>query len=50
MDENNWQLLSVIAYLNFFRDNKINHPESNSVVMLESYYRYLKIKPIDLMN
>jgi hypothetical protein len=39
---NNWQLWGGSRLSKFFRDNKINHPESMSVVILESYYRYLK--------
>jgi hypothetical protein len=43
---NNWQLWGGSRLSKFFRDNKINHPESMSVVILESYYRYLKNEDI----
>ena len=39
---NNWQLWGGSRLSKYFRDNKINHPESMSVVILKSYYRYLK--------
>ena len=39
---NNWQLWGGSRLSQFFRDNKINNPESMSVVILKSYYRYLK--------
>ncbi|NUY82705.1 hypothetical protein HUK80_17515 [Flavobacterium sp. MAH-1] len=38
---NNWQLWGGSRLSKFFRDNGINHPESMSVVLLESYHRYL---------
>lgn len=43
---NNWQLWGGSRLSTFFRDNKINHPESMSVVILESYYRHLKNEDI----
>ena len=43
---NNWQLWGGSRLSAFFRNNKINHPESMSVVILESYYRYLKNEDI----
>ncbi len=43
---NNWQLWGGSRLSNFFRNHKINHPESMSVVILESYYRYLKKEDI----
>ncbi|GAB5400643.1 MAG: hypothetical protein Aureis2KO_22280 [Aureisphaera sp.] len=39
---NNWQLWGGSRLSHFFRENKIGHPESMSVVILESFYRYLK--------
>lgn len=43
---NNWKLWSGSRLSKFFEDNRINHPESMSVVILESYYRYLKNEDI----
>jgi len=43
---NNWQLWSGSRLSKFFQDNRISHPESMSVVILESYYRYLKNEDI----
>ncbi len=43
---NNWQLWAGSRLSEFFRDNKINHPESMSVVILKSYYRHLKNEDI----
>ncbi|PWK16935.1 DUF6794 domain-containing protein [Xanthomarina spongicola] len=43
---NNWQLWGGSRLSKFFRDNKIGHPESMSVVILESYYRFLKNEDI----
>lgn len=43
---NNWQLWGGSRLSQYFRDNKINHPESMSVVILESYYRTLKNEDI----
>lgn len=43
---NNWQLWGGSRLSKFFRDNKIGHPESMSVVILESYYRHLKNEDI----
>jgi hypothetical protein len=43
---NNWQLWGGSRLSKFFRDNKIGHPESMSVVILESYYRSLKNEDI----
>lgn len=43
---NNWQLWGGSRLSQFFRENKINHPESMSVVILESYYRTLKNEDI----
>lgn len=43
---NNWQLWGGSRLSKFFRDNKISHPESMSVVILESFYRSLKNEDI----
>ena len=43
---NNWQLWGGSRLSKFFRDNKIEHPESMSVVILESFYRSLKNEDI----
>ena len=43
---NNWQLWGGSRLSKFFRDNKIGHPESMSVVILESFYRSLKNEDI----
>lgn len=43
---NNWQLWGGSRLSKYFRDNNISHPESMSVVILESYYRYLKNEDI----
>jgi len=43
---NNWQLWGGSRLSNFFAENKIKHPESMSVVILRSYYRYLKKEDI----
>lgn len=43
---NNWQLWAGSRLSKFFRKNKINHPESMSVVILKSYYRHLKNEDI----
>lgn len=43
---NNWQLWGGSRLSKFFQDNRINHPESMSVVILESYHRYLKNEDI----
>ena len=43
---NNWQLWGGSRLSKFFQDNRISHPESMSVIILESYYRYLKNEDI----
>lgn len=43
---NNWQLWGGSRLSKYFRDNKISHPESMSVVILESFYRTLKNEDI----
>lgn len=43
---NNWQLWGGSRLSKFFRDNKIGHPESMSVVIMESFYRSLKNEDI----
>lgn len=43
---NNWQLWGGSRLSKFFQYNRISHPESMSVVILESYYRYLKNEDI----
>jgi hypothetical protein len=43
---NNWQLWGGSRLSKYFQDNRISHPESMSVVILESYYRYLKNEDI----
>uniref|UniRef100_UPI00404AA974 DUF6794 domain-containing protein n=1 Tax=Flavobacterium sp. TaxID=239 RepID=UPI00404AA974 len=43
---NNWKLWRGSRLSKFFEDNRINHPESMSVTILESYYRYLKNEDI----
>lgn len=43
---NNWQLWGGSRLSRFFRDNKIGHPESMSVVILESFYRSLNNEEI----
>jgi len=44
---NNWQLWAGSRLSGFFQDNRISNPEAISVVLLESYHRYLNHKDVE---